>query len=92
MDLQWPGDVLVILGKGNMTRAAFRRNKAEPAFSRRILGFEDWFGVTGLQRGMNKVDISLTLVFIMAANRALVTPVRGLPGKLDSSIQQAQRF
>ena len=41
MDMQWLDDVLVLLEEGNMTRAAARRNISQPAFSRRIRGFED---------------------------------------------------
>ena len=62
MDMQWLDDVLVLLEEGNMTRAAARRNITQPAFSRRIRGFEDWLGVTVLQRGTNRVDISAALV------------------------------
>ena len=62
MDMQWLDDVLVLLEEGNMTRAAARRNITQPAFSRRIRGFEDWLGTTVLQRGTNRVDISAALV------------------------------
>ena len=52
MDLRWLDDVLILLEEKNMTRAAARRNITQPAFSRRIRGFEmvmasdqgKWFG------------------------------------------------
>ena len=62
MDLDWLDDVLVLLEEGNMTRAARRRNITQPAFSRRIRGFEDWLGtdshaVLPRARGGRKVSV-----------------------------------
>lgn len=82
MDMHWLDDVLVLLEEGNMTRAAFRRNITQPAFSRRIRGFEDWLGVPVLQRGTNKVDISLALTSNEAEIRALVARIKDLRGKI----------
>ena len=50
MQFQWLDDVLALLEEGNLSRAAARRNITQPAFSRRIRGFEDWLGVTVLER------------------------------------------
>jgi DNA-binding transcriptional LysR family regulator len=82
MDMQWLDDVLVLLEEGNMTRAAARRNITQPAFSRRIRSFEDWLGVTVLERGTNKVDISPALRTNEAEIRALVTRILDLRGKI----------
>ena len=82
MDMQWLDDVLILLEEGNMTRAASRRNITQPAFSRRIRGFEDWLGVTVLQRGTNRVDISPALTSNEAEIRALVERIKDLRGKI----------
>ena len=82
MDMQWFDDVLVLLEEGNMTRAAARRNITQPAFSRRIRGFEDWLGVTVLQRGTNRVDISAALVSNEVEIRALVARLKDLRAKI----------
>lgn len=82
MQMQWLDDVLVLLEEGNMTRAAARRNITQPAFSRRIRGFENWLGVTVLQRSANKVDISPALVSNEAEIRTLVARLKDLQGKI----------
>ena len=82
MDMQWLDDVLLLLEEGNMTRAAARRNITQPAFSRRIRGFEDWLGVTVLQRGTNRVDISAALVSNEVEIRALVARLKDLRAKI----------
>lgn len=82
MNLQWLDDVLVLLEEGNMTRAASRRNVTQPAFSRRIRGFENWLGTQVLQRGANSVEISQALRSNEAEIRALITRIRDLRGKI----------
>ncbi|WP_373635341.1 LysR family transcriptional regulator [Yoonia sp. SS1-5] len=82
MHLQWLDDVLVLLEEGNMTRAAARRNITQPAFSRRIRGFEDWLGVTVLDRKTNRVDISQALVANEGEIRALMARLRELRTKI----------
>lgn len=82
MDMQWLDDVLVLLEEGNMTRAAARRNITQPAFSRRIRSFEDWLGVTVLERGTNKVDINAALISNEGEIRALVSRIRDLRTKI----------
>ena len=82
MDMQWLDDVLVLLEEGNQTRAAARRNITQPAFSRRIRSFEDWLGITVLDRGTNRVEISAALMSNEAEIRALVDRVRDLRTKI----------
>ncbi len=82
MDMRWLDDVLVLLEEGNMTRAAARRNITQPAFSRRIRSFESWLGVTVLQRGKNRVDLSPALISNETDIRALVTRIRDLRDKI----------
>lgn len=82
MDMHWLDDVLVLLEERNMTRAAARRNITQPAFSRRIRGFEDWLGVTVLDRGTNRIDISPALLANEGEIRALVARLRDLRGKI----------
>lgn len=82
MDMQWLDDVLVLLEEGNMTRAAARRNITQPAFSRRIRSFEDWLGVTVLERGTNRIDISPALASNEAEIRALIARIQDLRGKI----------
>lgn len=82
MDMRWLDDVLVLLEEGNMTRAAARRNITQPAFSRRIRSFEDWLGVTVLERGTNRVELRPSLVSNEAEIRALVQRLRDLRGKI----------
>lgn len=81
MQFQWLDDVLVLLEEGNMSRAAARRNITQPAFSRRIRGFEDWLGVTVLDRQKNRVEISEALISNEAEIRALLSRLRGLRTK-----------
>lgn len=82
MDMRWLDDVLVLLEEGNMTRAAARRNITQPAFSRRIRSFEDWLGVSVLDRGTNRVDLRPSLVSNEAEIRALVLRLRDLREKI----------
>lgn len=80
--MQWLDDVLVLLEEGNMTRAAVRRNITQPAFSRRIRGFENWLGITVLERSANKVEISPALTSNEAEIRTLVARLKDLQGKI----------
>ncbi|EBA12227.1 LysR family transcriptional regulator [Roseobacter sp. CCS2] len=88
MHLQWLDDVLVLLEEGNLSRAAARRNITQPAFSRRISGFENWLGVTVLERGTNRVEISPSLLANEEEIRALIARLRELRtriGHFDAS-------
>ncbi|WP_299740561.1 LysR substrate-binding domain-containing protein [uncultured Roseobacter sp.] len=82
MDLNWLDDVLVLLEEGNMSRAASRRHITQPAFSRRIRGFEGWLGTDVLQRGANSVDISPALRANEVEIRALAARIRDLRSKI----------
>ncbi|GFE65186.1 LysR family transcriptional regulator [Litoreibacter roseus] len=82
MHLQWLDDVLVLLEEGNLSRAAARRNITQPAFSRRIRGFEDWLGVDILERRTNRVEISQALVSNEGEIRALIARLRELRTKI----------
>ncbi|WP_458324760.1 LysR family transcriptional regulator [Roseobacter sp. A03A-229] len=82
MQLEWLDDVLVLLEEGNMSRAAGRRNITQPAFSRRIRGFENWLGVTVLDRRTNRVEISEALISSEAEIRALMARLRELRTKI----------
>ncbi|MFS4581228.1 LysR family transcriptional regulator [Phaeobacter sp. C3_T13_0] len=75
-------DVLVLLEEGNMSRAAARRNITQPAFSRRIRGFEDWLGTDILDRKKNRVEISEALTSNENEIRALMTRLRELRTKI----------
>ncbi len=44
MKTEWLEDFLALTEEGNFSRAAHRRNQAQPAFSRRIKSLEDWAG------------------------------------------------
>ncbi|MEM8555657.1 MAG: LysR substrate-binding domain-containing protein [Pseudomonadota bacterium] len=82
MDMQWLDDVLVLLEERNMTRAAARRNITQPAFSRRIRGFETWLGVEILDRQTNRIEISSALTSNEAEIRALVARIGELRKKI----------
>ncbi|MCV3273685.1 LysR family transcriptional regulator [Roseobacter sinensis] len=82
MQLEWLDDVLVLLEEGNMSRAAARRNITQPAFSRRIRGFEDWLGLKVLDRQANRVEISAALRSNEPEIRALTARLRELRTKL----------
>ena len=82
MDLRWLDDVLILLEEKNMTRAAARRNITQPAFSRRIRGFENWLGIAILQRGTNKIEISPALFSNEKEIRALVLRLQDLRSKI----------
>lgn len=83
MDLRWLEDVLVLLEEGNMTRAANRRNITQPAFSRRIRGFEDWLGTRVLDRKVNRVDLAPALSANETEIKALVGRIRELRGRIS---------
>ena len=83
MHLQWLDDVLVLLEEGNLSRAAARRNITQPAFSRRIRGFEDWLGVEVLERETNRVVISPALSSNEREIRALIARLRELRTKIE---------
>lgn len=82
MDLQWLDDVLVLLEEGNMTRAAARRNITQPAFSRRVRGFEAWVGAELLKRQANSVEITPALLANEPDIRALIGRLRDLRSKI----------
>lgn len=82
MQFQWLDDVLVLLEEGNMSRAAARRNITQPAFSRRIQGFEDWLGIAVLERKTNSVEISEALTSNEGEIRALMARLRELRTKI----------
>ncbi len=82
MHLQWLDDVLVLLEERNLSRAAERRNITQPAFSRRIRGFEDWLGVDVLDRQSNRVQIGPALVANEDEIRALTMRLRELRVKI----------
>ncbi|WP_224826760.1 LysR family transcriptional regulator [Cognatishimia sp. MH4019] len=82
MHLQWLDDVLVLLEEGNLSRAATRRNITQPAFSRRIQGFEAWLGVTVLERGTNRIAISPALLSNEDEIRALTARLHELRTKI----------
>jgi DNA-binding transcriptional LysR family regulator len=84
MDLRWLEDVLVLLEEGNMTRAANRRNITQPAFSRRIRGFEDWLGTPVLDRKVNRVDLSPSLAANEPEIRALTARIHELRGRIST--------
>lgn len=83
MHMQWLDDVLVLLEERNMTRAAARRNITQPAFSRRIRGFENWLGISVLERSANKVDLSPALISNEAEIRTLVARLKDLRSKIS---------
>ncbi|MFK7751167.1 MAG: LysR family transcriptional regulator [Sedimentitalea sp.] len=83
MDMQWLEDVLVLLEEGNMSRAAQRRNITQPAFSRRIRGFETWLGTPVLKRGSNSIEIGAALHANEAEIRALTARLRDLKSKVS---------
>ena len=82
MHLQWLEDVLVLLEERNLSRAAQRRNITQPAFSRRIRGFEDWLGIAILDRRPNRIEISQALTANESEIRALAARLRELKMRL----------
>ncbi len=82
MQFEWLNDALVLLEEGNLSRAAARRNITQPAFSRRIQGFEDWLGVAVLDRKKNSIEISDALISNEHEIRALMVRLRELRTKI----------
>lgn len=80
------------LEEGNITLCGVPTKQNAARSFKRILDFEDWIGVTGLQQGLNRDDIIAALVSIETEIRAQVTPAQDLPNRIDMSIQQALRF
>ncbi|MBC6407806.1 MAG: LysR family transcriptional regulator [Rhodobacteraceae bacterium] len=82
MDIQLLDDVLALLEEGNMTRAAARQHITQPAFSRRIRGFEDWLGTEILDRKSNSIEIGSALAANEGEIRALLSRLRELRTKI----------
>lgn len=78
MDLTLFDDVLTLLEEGNLSRAARRRNVTQPAFSRRIQGFETWLGRPIVKRAANRVEIEPALISNTSELQALVVHVQEL--------------
>lgn len=78
MRTDWLEDILALLEERNLTRAAARRNITQPAFSRRVRGFEDWLGVRVLNRGTNRIEIDPALVASEKEIRAIAARLRAL--------------
>lgn len=58
MDLEWISDFLELASTKNFTSAAKNRNRSQPAFSRRILGLEQWVGASLIDRSMHPVTLT----------------------------------
>lgn len=53
MDIEWIADYLELAVTKNFTTAAMNRNRSQPAFSRRILGLEQWVGASLIDRSIH---------------------------------------
>ncbi len=58
MKIAWFEDFLALAEAGSFSRAANRRNVAQPAFSRRIRLLEEWVGVTLFDRNNRPVRLT----------------------------------
>lgn len=58
MDLEWISDFLELASTKNFTSAAKNRNRSQPAFSRRILGLEQWVGASLIDRSIHPVTLT----------------------------------
>ena len=84
MDTRLFDDVLVLLEEGNLSRAAERRNVTQPAFSRRIRSFEDWVGISLLDRSANRIGLHPTLAANVSEIRATIQRIEELRARLRS--------
>ncbi len=55
MKTEWLEDFLALIEEGNFSRAAHKRNQAQPAFSRRIKSLEDWAGFALFDRDQQPI-------------------------------------
>jgi LysR family transcriptional regulator, hypochlorite-specific transcription factor HypT len=58
MELEWISDFLELASTKNFTSAAKNRNRSQPAFSRRILGLEQWVGAPLIDRSTHPVTLT----------------------------------
>jgi DNA-binding transcriptional LysR family regulator len=58
MDLEWISDFLELASTKNFTNEAKNRNRSQPAFSRRILGLEQWVGASLIDRSIHPVTLT----------------------------------
>ncbi len=58
MDLEWISDFLELASTKNFTVAARNRNRSQPAFSRRILGLEQWVGASLIDRSVHPFTLT----------------------------------
>ena len=58
MKTEWLEDFLALGEEGNFSRAAGRRNQAQPAFSRRIRSLEDWAGLPLFDRDRQPIQLT----------------------------------
>lgn len=73
MKLAWIEDFLTLVDAGTFSRAAALRNVTQPAFSRRIQGFEDWLGVELVDRRAHRLQLTETAARFEPALRRLVS-------------------
>lgn len=58
IELHWIEDFLTLADTGSFSRAAGKRNVAQPAFSRHIRSLEEWLGVTLVDRGTHPTSLT----------------------------------
>jgi LysR family transcriptional regulator, hypochlorite-specific transcription factor HypT len=58
MDLEWIADFLELAATKNFTIASKNRNRSQPAFSRRILGLEQWVGASLIDRSVHPFTLT----------------------------------
>lgn len=58
MELKWLDDYIALIETGSFSAAAQRRHVSQPAFSRRIQMFEEWLGVTLIDRSRKPLQFT----------------------------------
>ncbi len=85
MDVGWIDDLIAIEEKGSLSKAAEARNVTQPAFSRRIMAIEHWFGADIVNRSHRPLRLTAEMAAIMPTLHEIAANLRHLKSELQAS-------
>ena len=85
MDIGWIDDLIAIEEKGSLSKAAESRNVTQPAFSRRIVAIEQWFGAEIVNRSNRPLRLSSEMASMMPTLHDVAATLRHLRSELQAS-------
>ena len=85
MDIGWIDDLIAIEENGSLSKAAETRNVTQPAFSRRIVAIEQWFGAEIVNRSNRPLRLSSEMASMMPTLHDVAATLRHLRSELQAS-------